>query len=133
MRGALVLTLLARMLLAQTDFQQKGYVEYRAFAFPQLTYNDRAHFVGEALIRYDVVYGLAPGLKLSGGTETRIDTHRQTERQFELNWNDRGPKRPNFSIRRFSLLYSSGPVTLEAGKQLVRWGKADILNPTDRF
>ena len=23
--------------------------------------------------------------------------------------------------------------TIEVGRQLVRWGKADILNPTDRF
>jgi hypothetical protein len=133
MRGVLLLALAARLTLAQTDFQQKGYIEYRLFAYPELTYNDRAHFVGEALIRYDVIYGLAPGLKLSGGTETRTDTHRQTERQFELNWNDRGLKRPNFSIRRFSVIYNHGPITLEAGKQLVRWGKADILNPTDRF
>jgi hypothetical protein len=109
MRGVLLLALAARLTLAQTDFQQKGYIEYRLFTYPELTYNDRAHFVGEALIRYDVIYGLAPGLKLSGGTETRTDTHRQTERQFELNWNDRGLKRPNFSIRRFSVATTMDP------------------------
>ena len=121
------------VLLAQTDFQQKGYIEYRGLGFPQTTYNDKAHVIGEALIRYDVMYGLAPGLRLSGGTETRSDTHRQTEREFKLNWDDRGLKRPNFSIRRFSLQYNTGRFTLEGGKQLIRWGKADILNPTDRF
>ena len=26
-----------------------------------------------------------------------------------------------------------GPFSLEVGKQFIRWGKADILNPTDRF
>ena len=26
-----------------------------------------------------------------------------------------------------------GPITVVAGKQFIRWGKADILNPTDRF
>ena len=26
-----------------------------------------------------------------------------------------------------------GPLTLQVGKQFVRWGKTDILNPTDRF
>ena len=36
-------------LLAQTDFQQKGYVEYRGFGFPEVTYNDKAHVIGEAL------------------------------------------------------------------------------------
>jgi hypothetical protein len=121
------------LLFAQTDFQQEGYVDYRGFAFPETTSNDRANFIGEALVRYDVIYGLAPGLKLQGGTETRIDTHRQTERAFKLNWNDRGTKRPNFSIRRFSILYGRGRLKFEAGKQLIHWGKADILNPTDRF
>lgn len=127
------LLLAPALLFGQTDFQQKGYIEYRGFGFPQTTYNDSAHVIGEALIRYDVMYGFGPSLKLTGATETRSDTHRQTERQFKLNWDDRGIKRPNFSIRRFSLIYNRGPVTIEGGKQLIRWGKADILNPTDRF
>ena len=115
------------------DFQQQGYVEYRGFGFPQTTYNDRAHVLGEALIRYDVVYGLAPGWTLQGGTETRSDTHRQTEREFRLNIDDRGIKRPNFSIRRVSLRYSRPRLTVEAGKQVIRWGKTALLAPTDRF
>jgi hypothetical protein len=128
-----LLLLAPSLLVAQIDFQQKGYIEYRGFEFPQTTSNDSANFIGEALIRYDVEYGLAPGLRLTGGTETRSDTHRQTEREFELNWDDRGLKRPNFSIRRFSVSYNRGPITLEAGKQVIRWGKTAILNPTDRF
>jgi hypothetical protein len=30
-------------------------------------------------------------------------------------------------------MYTRGKLTVEVGKQLVRWGKADILTPTDRF
>jgi len=41
--------------------------------------------------------------------------------------------RPALSFRRFSATAFKGPVTLEAGKQFIRWGKADILNPLDRF
>jgi hypothetical protein len=121
------------VLFAQIDFHQKGYIELRGFGFPDIPPNDSAHFIGEALIRYDVDYGLAPGLRLTGGTETRSDTHRQTEREFRLNWNDRGLKRSNFSIRRFSISYDKGPLTLEAGKQVIRWGRTAILNPADRF
>jgi hypothetical protein len=29
--------------------------------------------------------------------------------------------------------YHSGGLTIEAGKQFVRWGKTDLVNPTDRF
>ena len=132
MKRALIL-LLPSLLLAQTTFEDEGFVEYRAFAFPETTYTDSAHFIGEALIRYDVKYGLSPGLKLIGGTETRSDTHRQAEREFRLNWNDRGIKRPNFSIRHLSLQYTTGGITLEAGKQIIRWGKAGIVSPLDRF
>ena len=32
-----------------------------------------------------------------------------------------------------SAAYSRGGLTVEAGKQFIRWGKADLLNPTDRF
>ncbi len=119
--------------LPRWTFHQKGYIELRGFGFPDITPNDSAHFIGEALIRYDVDYGLAPGLRLTGGTETRSDTHRQTEREFKLNWNDRGLKRSNFSIQRFSISYNKGPLTLEAGKQVIRWGRTAILNPADRF
>ena len=42
------------------------------------------------------------------------------------------------SARRFpcgacSPILHKDQVTLEAGRQFIRWGKADILNPTDRF
>jgi hypothetical protein len=121
------------VLFAQTDFQQQGYIEWRGFGFPQTTYNDSAHVVGEALVHYDVTYGFGPRWKLTGGTETRMDTHHQTEREFRLNIDDRGRQRPNFSIRRVSIVHDRGPVTIEIGKQLIRWGRADILNPTDRF
>ena len=121
------------VLSAQFNFQQEGYVELRGFGFPQITYNDRAHVIGEALIRYDVIYGLAPGWTLQGGTETRQDTHRQTEREFRLNIDDRGVKRPNFSIRSVSVRYSRPHLTFEGGKQRIQWGRTSILNPTDRF
>jgi hypothetical protein len=132
-RASALLLLTAGALFAQVPFEQKGYVEFRAFGFPDTTYNDTAHFIGEAVIHYDVAFGLAPYWTLKGSTETRSDTHRQTEREFRLNIDDRGLQRPNFSIGRVSLEYKRGPVTLEAGKQLIRWGTTSILTPTDRF
>jgi hypothetical protein len=37
------------------------------------------------------------------------------------------------SARDFNATVSRGKLTAEFGKQFIRWGKADILNPTDRF
>jgi hypothetical protein len=73
------------------------------------------------------------GLRLAGAFDARTDTHRQTERDLRLDFGDRSIRRPALSVRRLSLLYNRGKWTVEAGKQFVRWGKADILNPTDRF
>jgi hypothetical protein len=129
-----LLLLVPSLLFAQNvAFEQKGYVEYRGFGFPETTSNDRGHAVGEALVRYDVTLRLTPRLALTGGTDTRMDTHHQTERHFRLNWNNRGRQRPNFSIRRISLVYNRGPWTWEAGKQVIQWGRAGILSPLDRF
>jgi hypothetical protein len=36
-------------------------------------------------------------------------------------------------VRRLSATWSRGKLTVELGKQFVRWGKTDVLNPTDRF
>jgi hypothetical protein len=36
-------------------------------------------------------------------------------------------------VRRLSATLHKGPLTLEAGKQIIRWGKTDIVAPTDRF
>ena len=115
------------------DFTQRGTLEYRGWAFAQKARNDSGRAIGEALFRYEFSKAIAPGLRLFGTTETRVDTHRQVERRFYVNFSDRALERPAFSIKRASLLYNRGPVTIEAGKQLIRWGKADILNPTDRF
>jgi hypothetical protein len=64
--------------------------------------------------------------------DARGDTHDQTTWDG-VDWEDRGVTRPGLSVRKLSGLFSRGPVSLEVGKQFVRWGKTDILNPTDRF
>jgi hypothetical protein len=131
MRGLLLL--LSPTLCFAQDFWQRGYLEYRIFAFPQTAVNDSAHAIGEALFRYEFERSLWKGLRLGGATETRLDTHNQVERRFYVNWSDRERRRPAFSIRRLSFIYNKGRFTAEAGKQAIRWGKADVLNPTDRF
>ena len=40
---------------------------------------------------------------------------------------------PLSRLRRLSATIHRGKITAEIGRQLIRWGKTDILNPTDRF
>jgi len=128
----LALVLCAAVAAAQ-DFSQRGFFENTGLFFPQAATNDSSHAVGEWLLRYEASYKLAPGLKLSGSFDARTDSHLETERDFHLSWWDRERQRPAFAIRRLSATYSRGRLTVEAGKQFVRWGKTDVLNPTDRF
>ena len=119
--------------LSAQSFTQRGFFETTALVYPQTTPNDSGHAIGEGLLRYEAFYKLLPSLRFAGAIDARADTHQQTDRSAGLNWWDRTRRRPAISVRRLSATWSRGKVTIEAGKQLVRWGKADVLTPTDRF
>ena len=117
---------------AQT-FAQRGFFETHFLAYPQTAPNDSGRAVGEALLRYEATWKPWSGWRFAGEVDARADTHRQVERAWDLSWQDRDRRRPAFAVRRLSATYRRGPLTFEAGKQFIRWGKTDILNPTDRF
>jgi hypothetical protein len=127
-----LLFLPAQILLVQ-NFEQRGYIENSAIFYPQTVPNDRAHFVDEALLRWEVSYKAAPWLTLHGAFDAETDSHTQVDRAFTLDALDRSILRPAFSLRRYSATLHKGKFTAEVGRQFIRWGKADILNPTDRF
>jgi hypothetical protein len=118
--------------LAQ-NFTQRGFLEGRSSLYPLAASNDRARAVGEALFRYEGFLTASSAVQLAGAIDLRADTHHQVERELRFSWQDRERRRPTLSVRRFSVNYHRGGVTIEGGKQFVRWGKTDILNPTDRF
>lgn len=131
MKRALILAFSAA--LAAQTWEQQGYLDLRTTLYPQDGAGDSGNVVVDALLRYQAAVRLTPWLKLNGDFDARTDTHRQTERSLRFDWQDRGFQRPAFSFRRFSATMHKGPVTFEVGKQFIRWGKADILNPLDRF
>jgi len=124
--------LLLLTLLGQ-QFEQRGFIENRTVAYPQTAPNDSAHAVSEMLFREEASYKFTPWLTLSGAFDARTDSHRQTAREWAVNGDDRTILRPAFSVRRLSATIHKGKVTAEIGRQFIRWGKTDILNPTDRF
>ncbi|HKW96881.1 MAG TPA: hypothetical protein VJN43_04065 [Bryobacteraceae bacterium] len=126
------LLLLAPACFAQS-FTQRGFLETDLLGYPQTAAGDSGRAVGGAILDYDASYKLSPSLIFSGGIEARTDTHHEVDREFGLSYWDRGAARPAFSIKSLNATYTKGLVTVELGKQFVRWGKADILNPTDRF
>ena len=115
------------------QFEQRGFIENRTVAYPQTAPNDSAHVVDEMLLREEASYKFAPWFTLSGAFDARTDSHRQTARDGVVDADDRSILRPAFSVRRLSATIHKGRVTAEIGRQFIRWGTTDILNPTDRF
>jgi hypothetical protein len=129
----LALLLMAAVCCQAQTFSQRGFLEVRSTFYPQKAQNDSGRVVGEALLRWDVSWQVRPDFKLFGSFDARADTHQQVGREARFDWQDRSMRRSAFSLRRGSAQWHRGGLTVEGGKQFIRWGKADILNPTDRF
>jgi len=129
----LLLLLISATPVWAQQYTQRGFIENRFTLYPQEAANDRARTVGEALFRYEGFYKPAAAFQFNVGLDIRTDTHHQVEREAGVSWWDREQQRPLAAIRRLSGVYHNGGLAIEIGKQFVRWGKADVLNPTDRF
>jgi hypothetical protein len=112
---------------------QRGFVEGVTFVFPQTTVNDTAHVVADGLAREEVFLKPADWLQFAAGLDLRANSHDQVEPAWRLDFGDRGVLRPKLSARRLTATITKGGLTVDAGKQFIRWGKTDILTPTDRF
>ncbi len=115
------------------SFSGRGFFETRNYAYPQTAPGDSGQLVSEELLRLEGVWKPRKGIQFNGSFDARFDSHRQFERVLRLDWADRGTLRPALSMRRLSVILNKGGLTFEGGRQFIRWGKADILNPTDRF
>jgi hypothetical protein len=141
----LVLRCSAHLLLSlacwvgQTDTVQgqtishRGFVEGTAFVFPMEAREDPTQLVGDLLAREEVSVRPARWLLMVAGLDFRANTDDQVEDGWDLDFSDRGTARPRLSVRRLAGTVTRGPITLEVGKQFVRWGKTDVVVPTDRF
>jgi hypothetical protein len=117
---------------AQT-VSQRGFIEGSSFAFPQAAPNDSTRLVGDLLVREEAFLKPAPWIQFAGGVDLRASSHDQVDESWRIDFADRGIRRPPLSVRRLTATLTRGRFTLDVGKQFIRWGKTDIVNPTDRF
>jgi hypothetical protein len=122
----------ARALHAQ-DFTYRGFSEIRAAAYPEKTPRDHDRLAVEGQIRLEPAYKLARWLTLSWSVDARLDNLEQVERKWRIDIRDRTLQRPALSIRQAAAAFRARGFTADVGKQFIRWGKADVLAPTDRF
>jgi len=111
----------------------RGFGEGEVFWFPQEVPADPTRLIGHFLGRGEVFYKPAPVIQFAGGLDLRANSHDQVEAGWRLDYGDRGAERPRLSVRRLSATYTKSRLTVDGGKQFIRWGKTDIVTPTDRF
>ncbi|MGE3844375.1 MAG: hypothetical protein AB7I50_22655, partial [Vicinamibacterales bacterium] len=115
------------------EFSYRGFAEANLFVYPQEVPNDSAQVLGDALLRFEPALAMRRGINLSASFDARIDTRPEVERSVRVRYWDRARLRPALATRSLMLTLAKGPFTIELGKQFIRWGAADIVNPTDRF
>jgi hypothetical protein len=118
--------------LAQ-PLSNRGFLDGQVAFYPQDAPNDPTQAVGDLLVRDELFYRPAGWLELAAGADLRANSHDQVEDKWRFDWEDRTLQRPRLALRRLSATVTHGPFTLDAGKQFIRWARADVLNPEDRF
>ena len=110
-----------------------GFVETKGLLFPEETPNDTTQAVADLLWRQELIAKPASWLQFVAGGDFRANTHDQVEDVWRVDWEDRGLRPPRISVRRLAATVTAGRLTLDVGKQFIRWARADVLNPIDRF
>lgn len=133
--GAAVLVAVTAILPASAaaqPFTHRGYAESTFTLYPQTTPQDSGRFVAEARFHWEPT--LRHGRwKFDAAVDARTDSHHLTQRTWEVTYWDRSTERPALAVGKLMASWARGPLTVEVGKQFIRWGKTDILVPTDRF
>jgi hypothetical protein len=111
----------------------RGFVEARITLFLRDAPTDPVNTVADLLVRDELFVKPTTWLRFAAGLDLRANTHDQVEESWRLDIADRRRRRPAASIRRLAGTLTHGPLTVDLGKQFIRWGKTDIVTPTDRF
>jgi hypothetical protein len=112
--------------------EQRGFIDTVLSIYPLTERDDVSRAVAEGLVRWDP--SLRAGRwRFDASFDVRFDSDDMTERRFAVTWWDRTIQRPVAAVRQASASWARGAAAVTLGKQFIRWGKTDILIPTDRF
>lgn len=116
---------------AAQRFTYRGFVEGGLVVYPRDAPNDDTNIVAHALGRLEPSLRLPLGIFLAASVEARAATHDQVTPVASY-W-DRTLRRPALAVRTLTATFAKGPLTVEIGKQFLRWGQSDIVSPADFF
>ncbi len=92
-----------------------------------------SNVIVDLLAREELAGRPADWLRLQAGFEFRANNADQVDDSWQPDIRDRGIERPLLSVRRLTRRSLADRLTIDAGKQFIRWGKTEIVTPTDRF
>lgn len=137
MRSAFVISLIVAALTVATaraqEITYRGFAEVRTKPYWQTVPTDDDRVEIEGRVRFEPAFKPADWLTLAASVEARVDNQELVDRSWRFDVRDRTAQRPALALRQLSATARRGRVAVDVGKQFIRWGKADIFNPTDRF
>jgi hypothetical protein len=133
MKWAATFVCTAAILAQAQEFSQRGFVAVSGSFFPETSPIDSTRAVGAMLAQYEPKWQPKPWLTLNASFDLGMDNHQQFARNLHFDWEDRSLQRAPVSIRQLAAVFKTANFTITLGKQFIRWGEADFLNPTDRF
>jgi hypothetical protein len=125
--------LVCRPVFAQKPFEVGGFLEGSAQAFARKPNPSDTYATGAAHFQLWSHAKLSDRISWRGRVDFRLDTHLDVDRHRWLDISQRGLRQPAGEISEFYLDVKLGRVDLRAGKQEIRWGRADGFNPTDNL
>jgi hypothetical protein len=131
--GLLLLFTVRPVVFAQNSWEHGGFLRESGRIYARTPNPGDAYAEGQAHFQ---VWGRAPirkNLSVRGVFDLRMDTHRNVDRSQGLDWGERGLRQPAGSVSEFYLDAKVGHLDLRLGKQRIRWGRADGLNPADNI
>lgn len=134
--ACLILLALAALLASPARAQEltyRGFAEVRTKPYWQEVPTDDNRVEIEGRLRFEPAFRPVAWLTVAASVEARIDNQELVERAWRLDVRNRSPQRPALALRQLSATLRRGRLVADVGKQFIRWGKADIFNPTDRF
>lgn len=119
--------------LAQKRFELGGFLEGSAQVYPSAPNSSDAHAAGSGRFQLWSRAKLSSRISWRGRVDFRIDTHLDADRNSWADLSQRGLRQPAGALSEFYLDLKLGRLDLRAGKQEIRWGRADGFNPTDNL
>jgi hypothetical protein len=127
--------LLGRAGVSAQTLSQRGFVEAVATGFPQEAPNGASQALAYLTVREELFARptAVPWIRFALGLELHADTDALVADDWDIDFLERGTERPRLSIRTVAGTITRGSFVVDVGKQFIRWGRTDVINPIDRF